>query len=189
MECAAKFLQKRRVRLGHLFAVVVLVFARPRLEFLIAGTAIALAGEAVRIASAGYILKDKQLSIAGPYAFTRNPLYVGSFFMYLGFCVAASNIYVAAAFPPFFFVVYYATILREEAYLKEAFGADYEKFCSEVPRFFPRPRRPASSGADAGGGFSFAQASKNKEYEAVIAVAVILGALWIMYLLKWHLIK
>jgi len=48
--------------------------------------------------------------------------------MYLGFCIAASNIYVTAAYLPFFFIIYYATIFREETYLKEAFGADYDKF-------------------------------------------------------------
>lgn len=187
MEKTTKFLQKWRVRLGHLFAIVILVFARPSIETLIAGTIVAFAGEAVRVASAGYIFKDKKLSIEGPYSFTRNPLYVGSFFMYLGFCVAAGNLFVTAAYFPFFFVVYYATIFREEAYLKGAFGAEYEKFCSEVPRFFPRLKRSAS--ASGGGSFSFAQASKNKEYEALIAVVIVLGALWAMFLTGWHPVK
>jgi len=188
MDEMTKFLQKWRVRLGHLFAIVALVFARPSdLRYLIAGTAVAMAGEAVRIASAGYIQKDKALSRSGPYAFTRNPLYAGSFLMYLGFCIAASNVYVIAAYLPFFFITYYATIYREEMYLREVFGAEYEKFRAEVPRFFPRARPARANGA--GGGFSFTQAVKNREYEALIAIIIIMGALWAMYFTKWHPIK
>jgi protein-S-isoprenylcysteine O-methyltransferase Ste14 len=188
METTTKFLQKWRVRLGHLFAIAALVCAKPTdIRYLAAGTAIALFGESIRIASAGYIQKDKTLSRSGPYAFTRNPLYVGSFLMYLGFCIAASNVYVIGAYVPFFFVIYYATIYREETYLREAFGAEYEKFCAEVPRFFPRLWPAHGSGS--GGGFSFAQAAKNREYEGAIAIAIITVALWAMYFAKWHLIK
>jgi protein-S-isoprenylcysteine O-methyltransferase Ste14 len=188
MDSMTKFLQKWRVRLGHIFAILALVFARPsEIGFLIAGTFIALAGEAIRIASAGYIRKDKDLSRTGPYAYTRNPLYLGSYLMYLGFCIATSNLFVTAAYLPFFFVVYYATIFREESYLRKAFGPEFEQFRAEVPRFFPRLRPARRNGA--GGGFSLAQAAKNREYEALIAIIIIIGVLWAMYLTKWHLIK
>ena len=188
MESATKFLQKWRVRLGHLFAILALALARPvHLRYLAAGTAVALAGEAVRIASAGYIQKDKTLSRTGPYAYTRNPLYLGSFLMYLGFCVAASNLYVIAAYIPFFFIIYYATIYREETYLKDAFGADYEQFKKETPRFFPRLLPARGNGA--GGGFSFSQAAKNREYEGLIAIVIITGALWAMHFARWYPLK
>lgn len=181
MEKILIFLQKRRVRIGHVFAVVILVFARPQPEWLAVGTALALAGEAIRVVSAGYIRKDTALSASGPYAFTRNPLYLGSFLMYLGFCVASANVFVLAAYFPFFFVVYYAAIVREEACLGSAFGEEYAKYCREVPRFFPRLRpccRPAGGSLP----FSFAQTVKNREYEAMIAAVVVLGLLWAMWL-------
>ena len=186
MEKIQIFLQKWRVRLGHLFGIVLLIFSRPEMRWLIAGTAVALAGEAIRIVSAGCIQKDTDLSVSGPYAFTRNPLYLGSFLMYLGFCIAASNGVVLAVFPPFFFIVYYATIFREEAYLSGAFGEKYAKYCSEVPRFFPGIR---SSRAEGGAlRFSLARAMGNREYEAMIAVVVILGLLWAMGLTGFRVI-
>ncbi len=102
--------------------------------------------------------------------------------MYLGLCIAASNLIVTAIYIPFFFVIYYATIYREEAFLGEAFGADYAAYCAETPRFFPRLRLPARNG----GGFSFAQSMKNREYEALVAVIILLGALWAMFLTGWR---
>ncbi|HOO55365.1 MAG TPA: isoprenylcysteine carboxylmethyltransferase family protein [bacterium] len=185
MEKITKLLQKWRVRLGHLFGIAVLVFARPELKWLLVGTFVSLFGEAIRIISAGYIQKDQELSRTGPYAFTRNPLYVGSFFMYLGLCIAASNWIVLLVYIPFFFIIYYATIFREESYLKEAFKEDYAGFCADVPRFFPIPWKIKYS---KGNGFSMALSMKNREYEALIAVCVFLGLMWAMGLTGRHLI-
>jgi len=182
MESITGFLQKWRVRLGHLFAIVVLIFAKPTPRLLIAGTVVALTGEAIRVISAGCIRKDTALSRSGPYAFTRNPLYVGSFLMYLGLCIAASNLIVTAVYIPFFFVIYYATIFREEAFLREAFGADYAAYCADTPLFYPQLRPPARNGVE----FSFSQAMKNREYEAFVAVIILLGVLWAMYLTHWR---
>lgn len=183
LEKTTIFLQKWRVRLGHVFGLLIIIFARPETKWLIVGAIVSLAGEAVRVVSAGSIMKDQKLSISGPYARTRNPLYFGSFLMYLGLCLAANNIWVTAAYFPFFFAVYYATIYREEKFLAEKFGAEYDAFKAAVPRFLPR-LKPAK-GAEAGGGFSFPLAMKNKEYEALAAVIVTLGALWAMGLTGW----
>ena len=175
MEKPTILLQKWRVRLGHLFSLVILIFADPTLPLLAAGTAVTVLGLAVRMAAAGCIQKDRVLSRHGPYAYTRNPLYLGSFFMVLGFCIAAGNVWVLLAFFPFFFSIYYATIYREEQYLKQAFGADYAAFCAEVPRFFPRPT-PAVRGG--GPWFSWRQAMANHEYEGAGAALVLLAILW-----------
>ena len=183
MENVLAALQKWRVRLGHLFALVVLACARPETSFLIAGTIVSLAGEAIRIYSAGTILKDETLARSGPYAFTRNPLYLGSFLMSLGFCIAAANIYLLALFFVFFFSVYYATIYREEQFLKGRFGAEYEAFCRDVPRFFPR-LSPAPGATRAS--FDWSQVRKNKEYEGLAATLVILAILWAMGLTGWN---
>lgn len=172
------FFQKWRVKLGHAFTIVLLFCAGPpHYRELIAGTAIALAGEAVRIAAAGLIRKDESLSRSGLYAYVRNPLYVGSFLMYLGFCVASGSVWIMIAFLPFFFIVYLATILREESFLRDKFGAEYDKFTAEVPRFMPR--LSAAPGATPLN-FSWKQAAANKEYEGAIATALVLGVLWAM---------
>ncbi len=182
MEGLMIFLQKWRVRLGHLFALVMLAVCKPEIEWLIAGTIVAFAGEAVRMWSAGTIDKNAVLSRGGPYAYMRNPLYFGSFLMYLGFCIASGNFYVLIAYPFFFFPVYYATIFREEAFLREKFTDEFERFVREVPRFFPRPFK--SKGATTAT-FALSQMKHNREYEALIAIVIILGAMWAMALLDF----
>ncbi len=186
MDGVSAFLQKWRVRLGHLFAVCIVVFATPRLSTLAAGTVTALIGEAIRIYSAGVIDKNTTLSRTGPYAYTRNPLYLGSFFMYLGFCIASGNVYITASFFIFFFVVYYATILREEAFLRGKFGERYEVFCAEVPRFFPRPVPTRGEGTAR---FEWRRMMGNKEHEGLIATVVILALMWGMWFAGWTVIK
>ena len=175
MEYLTSILQQWRVRLGHLFTLVVLFCARPGVTLLLIGTVVTLLGLAVRLAAAGCIQKDQVLSRNGPYAYTRNPLYVGSFLMMLGFCVAAGNVWVLAAFVPFFFAVYYATIFREEQFLKNKFGQDYIGFCRKVPRFFPRVTPAVRSH---GAWFSLKQALANHEYEGALAALVVLALLW-----------
>lgn len=181
MEKTTAILQKWRVRLGHLFTLVLLFFAHPRHErdlyVLLIGTGVSMLGVAVRMAAAGCISKDQTLSRRGPYAFTRNPLYVGSFLLYLGFCIASANVWITIGFLPFFFIIYYATIFREEAFLTSKFGEDYAAFMREVPRFFPR-LTPARRGGP--GWFSWQQAMKNHEYEGALAGVIVLGILWVM---------
>ena len=172
------FLQKWRVKLGHLFTIVLLFCAEPpEVSELLAGTFFALLGEAIRIAAAGLIHKDENLSRAGLYAYVRNPLYVGSFFMYLGFCIACGNPWITFAFIPFFSIVYTATVMREEAFLASKFGEDFARFTADVPRFFPR-LTPAPGAGRAN--FSWQQAKANKEYEGAIATVAVLAVLWIM---------
>jgi protein-S-isoprenylcysteine O-methyltransferase Ste14 len=178
MENLTIILQKWRVRLGHMFSLAILLFAQPTVAFAAAGTAVTILGLAIRMAAAGCIQKDQVLSRHGPYAFTRNPLYLGSFFMVLGFCIAAGNHWVTAVFFPFFLGIYFATIYREEQFLRGRFGNDYARFCAEVPRFFPR-LTPAARG---GGWFSLRQAMDNREYEGAGAALVILAILWAMAL-------
>ena len=186
MDKITAVLQKWRVRLGHIFTLILLVFAAPDLEtdlwILVGGTAVSVAGLGVRLAAAGCISKDETLSRLGPYAYVRNPLYVGSFLMYLGFCIACATPWITAAFLPFFFIVYYATIVREEAFLSEKFGGAYQAFMQEVPRFFPRAT-PAQRG---GGWFSWNQAMANREYEGAVAAIIILGLLWAMAVFQFR---
>jgi len=183
MEKTMIFLQKWRVKLGHLFTIILLFCAEPPdTSELITGTIIAFAGEAIRIAAAGMIHKDENLSRSGLYAYVRNPLYVGSFLMYLGFCIACGNPWITFAFLPFFSIVYSATVAREEAFLASKFGAEFQRFTAEVPRFFPRPW-PARGAGKAK--FSWKQAAANKEYEGAIATGAVLLLLWIMGLTGW----
>lgn len=182
-----EILQKWRVKLGHVFALAIIFFAEPRLEFLLAGTLLAILGESLRIYSAGIINKDQTLSRLGPYSRVRNPLYVGTFLMSLGFCLCSSNIYMTLiAFPLFFFPVYYSTIFREEAFLREKFGEEYARFCREVPRFLPSLRAAEGAGRAE---FSWEQVKANKEYQGLGAAVAIVLIMWIMWALKWNFLS
>jgi protein-S-isoprenylcysteine O-methyltransferase Ste14 len=81
--------RKVRLRIGFLFAVAYLVFARPTAGGLLLGLPVALAGLLIRGWAAGHIVKDARLTTSGPYAHTRNPLYFGSFLLAAGFAIAA----------------------------------------------------------------------------------------------------
>lgn len=161
-------LSKWRVRLGHIFALVLLVLARPNESTLAVGLAVAFAGEAFRIYSAGCIDKNQAIARSGPYRWTRNPLYFGSFLLYLGFSIASGSLGIIAFFVPAFYFVYNSTILLEEEYLSGKFGAEYDAFLIEVPRFFPMPRP-----GGAPGGFTWSQVRVNHEHEGAIGFVIV----------------
>ena len=81
-----------------------------------------------------------QLVYAGPYRFTRNPMYLGMSTLYLGVTVWLNTLWGLLLFPPVILVLRRAVIDREERYLKHAFGAEYDEYCRRVPRWLgPRP--------------------------------------------------
>jgi hypothetical protein len=132
-----------RVPLGFVFAAAYLWFARPALTWIGAGSVFVVAGLALRAAASGHIRKNRELTATGPYAYTRNPLYLGSILMAIGFIVAARNPWIALATLLMFVIIYLPVIRAEESYLRSAF-ADYDQYAAQVPRLFPRltPYRP-----------------------------------------------
>lgn len=177
-----EFLTKWRVKLGHIFTLFLLFFASPDTLSLLAGGAVALAGEAFRVYSAGCIDKNQALARTGPYRWTRNPLYFGSFLLFSGFSVASGNYVIIAVFLPAFYLVYGATISVEEKFLRGKFGADFEVFAVETPRFFPA----FSFSRKGGGGFRWSQVKLNHEYEGAAGFVVVFGLLCAEYFLKFH---
>ena len=81
-----------------------------------------------------------QLNTSGPYAYTRNPLYLGNFGITLGLCVAAHQPILLALVALLFALQYRAIIAAEEAFLRGQFGAAFDDFCARVPRFWPQLR-------------------------------------------------
>src|SRR5258705_6417904 len=101
-----RLLQRLRVPLGFLFTIVFLVFAKPTALTIAIGGAIAFIGVTIRAWSSGHIRKAKELAVSGPYAYTRNPLYVGSFILGIGFTVAAGVWWLALIFAALFLGIY-----------------------------------------------------------------------------------
>src|SRR5258708_6168685 len=108
-----------RVPLGFILAVVYVWVARPTRTSLIAGALIMLPGLLLRGLAFGHVQKDKQLTISGPYAYTRNPLYLGSLFLAAGFAIAARSWSIVAIMVLMFALIYVPGIAGEERYLRQ----------------------------------------------------------------------
>ena len=182
-----KFWMRWRVRVGYPVAVLYWVLARPTLRSIAFGVGLAAFGLAIRALAAGHLKKDRELAVSGPYASTRNPLYLGSAFLAIAFA-AAGNSYSAGGLVVIYFVVFYYFVMRnEEADLKERFGAVYEQYAERVPLFLPKfwgptYAQPPLPGAESKA-FSFEQYKKNREYRALLGTvagfAVVLLRMWI----------
>src|ERR671912_479400 len=148
------WVQRWRVPLGFLCAAVFLLLARPRPLTLAVGGAVALVGLSLRAWAAGHIRKNAELAVSGPYAHTRNPLYLGSMVMGLGFTVAAAGTWwlfalFAGLFAALFLGIYLPVMRVESATLAELFGDEFDAYAREVPLLFPR-LTPYRGGARAG---------------------------------------
>jgi len=136
-------MQRWRVPLGFVCAALFILLAEPRPLTLGVGGLVALVGLALRAWSAGHIRKNAQLAVSGPYAHTRNPLYLGSFLLGLGFTVAAASspwhfLLFAGLFAALFLGIYLPVMRVEAATLAELFGDDYRDYARAVPLLFPR---------------------------------------------------
>ncbi len=166
-------LQRIRVPLGFLFALVFIVFARPTLVSLIAGAAIAVLGLGIRAWASGHIQKASVLAISGPYAHTRNPLYLGSFLLGVGFTIAAGVWWLALAFTALYLGIYLPVMRVEEDDIHEIFGSEFEEYQRGVPLFLPRLRVWKNTPTKFDGQLYL----RYREYRAAIGAAVAMGLL------------
>lgn len=147
-----------------------------------AGGVFVLAGLAVRAGASGHIRKNRELTTTGPYAYTRNPLYLGSILIAIGFIVAARNLWIALATVVMFVIIYMPVIRAEESYLRSVFGG-YDQYAAQVPRFLPR-LTPYSGGA-APAGYSRELYLRHREYNAALGSALMMGAL-VLKMVLWR---
>jgi len=168
-----------RVPLGFIFAVVYIWLAQPTRTSLIAGTLVLIPGLVLRGLASGHVQKDKQLTVSGPYAYTRNPLYVGSLMLAAGFAIAARSWWIVAVMLLMFAAIYVPVIAGEERYLRQTFP-EYEDYARHVPRILPR-FTPYGSQQSA---YSSARYWKHREYEASIGCAVVLAILVVKLIIK-----
>lgn len=162
-----------RVPLGFLFAVLYFWLARPTWRFIALGAILIVPGLLIRAAASGHVRKNEALATTGPYAYTRNPLYLGSLLIGIGFAVASRSWWVGIALVVMFFAIYVPVIRGEEKFLREKFSL-FEEYARRVPRMLPRIT-PYRSGDD-GGGFSFDLYLQHREWNALLgAVAMVAG--------------
>lgn len=124
--------------LGFLFAIVFMIFARPGVATLIGGAVVSIIGVLIRAWASGHIRKNQDLAVSGPYSYTRNPLYLGSFLLGVGFTIASGVWWLAIGFIVLFLGIYLPVMRVEAEDLTQIFGPDFEEYKSAVPLFFPR---------------------------------------------------
>lgn len=169
-----KFWMRWRVRTGYPVAVLFLVLASPTPRMILIGALVSAVGLAIRGYAAGYLRKDRELATAGPYARTRNPLYLGSAILAAGFMIAGNSIWAAILVALYFSVFYYAVMRNEEEDLSKRFGASFDEYAKRVPLFFPAVVARLSGG---GTEFSWGQYSRNREYKALIGTLLGVGVM------------
>jgi protein-S-isoprenylcysteine O-methyltransferase Ste14 len=168
----SRIARRVRVPLGFVLAVVYVLLAQPTRISLLAGALVLLPGLVLRGLASGHVQKDKELTTSGPYAYTRNPLYLGSLMLAVGFAVAARSWWIVAAMLLMFVVIYVPVIAGEERYLRQTFPG-YDDYARHVPRLLPRLTPYGSQR----GTYSSARYWKHREYEASIGCAVVLAIL------------
>ena len=164
-----------------MLAVLFLWLARPGLVSIVTGATVVLLGLGIRGWAAGVLEKDRELAVSGPYAFTRNPLYLGSFVIGIGAVIAGGLPWFGLLFIAFFAIMYREAMVRESERLAERFGGAYRHYREAVPLFVPRvPRYDPPAEPEPGAGkrtFSVARYLRNREYEAVLGAAAAFGLL------------
>ena len=176
-----KIARRIRVPLGFLFAAAFLVFAHPSPRSLALSLLLVLPGVWLRAYASGYVKKNQELATTGPYAHTRNPLYLGSMLIAFGFGAAAHSWPILIGLAAGFLAIYLPVIKGEEAYLRANFPT-FDAYTKAVPRLLPR-LTPAPTQA-AAGTFSPALYRKHREYQAAMGAAAIYAALILR--LFWH---
>jgi protein-S-isoprenylcysteine O-methyltransferase Ste14 len=160
---------------GWAAGIAALFLARPSVTSLLVGLPIALVGELLRLWAAGHIEKTKSLATGGPYAHTRNPLYLGSVIMAVGLAVAAASPWVALA-GALYLLAFYPSVIREEAaFLSGKFGAAYAEWAAVVPLFWPRVR-PSGPRASR---FDWARVRTNREWRTALALPLVAALLYV----------
>ena len=164
-----------RVPSGFLIVIVFGWFSRPTPQSMALGIPVSLLGLALRAWAAGCLAKNQQLATGGPYAYTRNPLYIGTLLVAAGLAVAASSIGLAALFTGVFLLVYLPVIQNEEQHLRKIFP-EYAGYAERVPALLPRLTPSPEKNSNP---FRSALYLKNQEYQAGLGfLAGMLFLLW-----------
>lgn len=172
------FIYHHRPRLTGLAALAIIIFAQPTMATLLWGSLVVLLGEFGRTWASGYIDKDAKLATAGPYAFTRNPLYVSNLTMFLGFCVMSNHLYAAMVGLLIFTWIYLVIIDIEARRMVHLFGEDYVHWAVHVPLFIPRLTPWAERTRKA---YSFALMLQHMEHKHWLGVVVGLAIFYAIY--------
>ncbi len=164
-----------RVPSGFLIVAAFAWFSDPTVQSLAVGLPMSLAGLALRAWAAGCLAKNRELATGGPYAFTRNPLYLGTLLVAVGLAIASRSLGLGVLFAAVFLLVYLPVIQLEEQHLRSLFP-DYGAYAALVPPLWPRFTAATAKNAEP---FRWSLYVKNQEYQAAAGwTAGVLLLLW-----------
>ena len=164
-----------RVPLGYAVGVLVILLSHPTVTLLLLGLILAMLGEAIRVWASGHIEKTRRLATGGPYAHTRNPLYVGSLLMALGVATAAASPWVLLAAAAYFLAFYPAVMREEAAFLRGKFGEEYAAWAAAVPLFVPR----LTAAGPRASRFEWSRVGANREWRTALALPLLVAVLYL----------
>src|SRR5258708_7398145 len=172
----SKIARRIRVPLGFVFAVLYCWLARPTWRFLALGAVLIVPGLLIRALASGHVRKNEALATSGPYAYTRNPLYLGSLLIGIGFAIAARSWWVGIGLVIMFFAIYLPVMHNEEAFLRRRFP-EFDEYVRRVPRLFPRLVSSPNVGNEVPSGFCPELYLKHREYNALVGALAMMAAL------------
>jgi protein-S-isoprenylcysteine O-methyltransferase Ste14 len=168
----SRIARRIRVPLGFAFAVYYFFAAQPTWRRMLLGLPLIILGLTVRAFASGHLRKNEELATTGPYAYTRNPLYLGSLLLAGGFLIAAGSWRITLAAVAIFLIVYVPVIRSEESFLRTRFSG-FAEYANNVPALLPRMTAFRHHNQL----FSWPLYCKHREYNAAAGVIVILIAL------------
>ena len=179
---------------GFILLPLLLIAARPSAGLFITGMCIAGIGLAIRAWASGYLKKNRELTVSGPYAHTRNPLYVGTFLVGAGVAVSTASWWFVAVFIALYLLIYVPVMMAEAETLRSLFPSQFADYQREVPLFLPRltpyagDTLTSSTGvlsdvADKRPRFETAIYMRHREYRATMGVLLVYALMGVKFLL------
>jgi protein-S-isoprenylcysteine O-methyltransferase Ste14 len=155
------FAQRLRVPAGFVLLVTFAWLSRPSVFSMEVGVPVSIGGLLLRGWAAGHLAKNQELATSGPFAYVRNPLYLGTLITAAGLVVAAREVWLALLFAAVFALVYLPAIELEEQHLRAIFP-DYAQYAARIQRFLPLAKWEGKKS-----GFSWPLYRRNEEYKAL----------------------
>jgi protein-S-isoprenylcysteine O-methyltransferase Ste14 len=182
MKAWSKTARRIRVPLGFVFAILYFYLAHPTWSSIALGFIAIVPGLLIRALASGHVRKNEALATSGPYAHTRNPLYLGSLLIGIGFAIAARSVWVGVVLVVMFFAIYIPVIRDEELFLREKFP-EFEEYARTVPRMLPRFTSLTASKSESSADFSLDLYLKHREYNALLGAAAVLAGIVVKMML------
>ena len=178
------------------FLIVMVVFAHPTLASMAAGIAIVVCGECIRLWGVSIVGSETRttgtvggtyLITTGPFAYVRNPLYLGNMLLYAGIGVMSMALFpwLPTVAVVWFYVQYYLIVTKEEEYLLERFGAEYAEYKKHVSRFWPRAGKYIAPGVPPKGvDPREGLASERRTLQAIVLVTLLITTIYVVQQLR-----